>query len=137
MNTKLIFQLSGFGFLMAIATIALIPPGVEPFCWLVIFIICAYIIAKNCTEKYFLNGLLVSIVNSIWITAAHVTFANTYLANHPRELDMMTKMPMPDHPGLMILIIGPIAGVMSGVILGLFAIIASKIMKKKPLVIRA
>ncbi|MDR3668847.1 MAG: hypothetical protein P4L35_18585 [Ignavibacteriaceae bacterium] len=131
MNVKLIFLLSGFGFLMAIATIAWIPANAEPIFWLVIFIICAYLIAKNCTGKYFLHGLLVSIANSIWITAAHIIFVNTYLVNHPRELEMMSKMPMPTHPRIMILIIGPIVGIFSGIILGLFAFIASKLMKKK------
>jgi len=72
MNTKLIFQLSLFGLAMAIATVFWIPSNIEPIFWVVIFIICAYLIAKKSTGKYFLHGLLVSIVNSVWITAAHI-----------------------------------------------------------------
>ena len=44
---------------------------------------------------------------------------------------MMTKMPMPNHPRLMMLITGPIVGIISGLILGLFAFIASKIITKQ------
>jgi hypothetical protein len=55
-NWKLIFQLSLFGLAMAIATVYWIPQNVEPFFWLVIFIICAYLIAKRCSDKYFLHG---------------------------------------------------------------------------------
>ena len=79
MNIKLIFQLSLFGLAMAFATLFWIPLNYEPFFWLIIFIICAYLIAKKCFEKYFLNGFLVSIVNCIWITAAHLIFFHTYI----------------------------------------------------------
>lgn len=131
MNKKLIFQLSLFGLAMAFATVYFIPSNIEPFCWLVIFIVCAYFIAKNCTSKYFLHGLYVSLLNAVWITAVHILLFNTYISNHPKEAGMMTKMPMPDLPRLMMLVTGPIVGLISGLILGLFALIASKIMKKK------
>ena len=131
MNKKLIFQLSLFGLAMAIATVYFIPSNIEPLFWLVIFIICAYLIAKKCSSKYFLHGLFVSLLNAVWITAAHIILFDTYIANHPQEAAMMTKMPMPDSPRLMMLMTGPIIGLVSGIVLGLFAFIASKIMKKK------
>jgi hypothetical protein len=46
MDWKLILQLSLFGLAMAIATVFVIPPTVEPAFRLVIFLICAYAIAK-------------------------------------------------------------------------------------------
>ena len=131
MNWNLIFKLSLFGLAMAFATVYFIPSDIEPFCWLFIFIICAYLIAKNCSSKYFLHGLLVSIVNAVWITSVHILLFDKYIINHPREAEMMTKMFMPDSPRLMMLFIGPAVGVISGVVLGLFAFIASKIIKKK------
>ena len=131
MNKKLIFQLSLFGLAMAIATVYVIPSSIEPLFWLVIFVICSYIIAKQCTEKYFLHGLCVSLVNAVWITAAHIILFDTYIANHAQEAAMMAKMPMPDSPRLMMLMTGPVIGLVSGIVLGLFAFIASKIMKKK------
>ena len=129
MNWNLIFKLSLFGLAMAFATVYFIPSNVEPFWWLAIFIICAYIIARNCSSQYFLHGFLVSLVNSVWITAAHILLFDKYIANHPREASMMNKMPMPDHPQLMMLITGPVVGVISGLILGLFAFAASRIVK--------
>ena len=131
MNKKLIFQLSLFGLAMAIATVYVIPSRIEPLFWLVIFVICSYIIAKQCTEKYFLHGLCVSLVNAVWITAAHIILFDTYIANHAQEAAMMAKMPMPDSPRLMMLMTGPVIGLVSGIVLGLFAFIASKIIKKK------
>jgi hypothetical protein len=130
MNWKLIFQLSLFGLVMAIATVYFIHTNIEPICWLAIFIVCAFFIAKNCSEKYFLNGLMVSLVNAVWITSAHILLFDTYIANHSKEAAMMTKMPIPDSPRLMMLMTGPVIGIISGLVLGLFAFIASKIMKK-------
>jgi hypothetical protein len=130
MNWKLIFQLSLFGLAMAFATVYFIPSGAEPFCWLIIFLICAYLIAKKCSGRYFLHGLLVSLVNSVWITAVHILLFRHYIASHPQEAEMMAKMPVPNRPRLMMLMTGPIVGVISGLILGLFAFIASKFVKK-------
>ena len=130
MNWKLIFQLSLFGLVMAVATVFWIPSKIEPVFWLIIFVICAYLIAKNCSGKYFLHGFLVSLVNCVWITAAHVLFFTTYMANHPEMRTMSAQMPLQSHPRLMMLIMGPFFGVIFGLVLGLFAFIAGKIIKK-------
>ncbi len=70
-----------------------------------------------------------SIVNSVWITAAHILLFDAYIANHVQEAEMMAKMPMNTHPRLLMLITGPIVGIISGLILGLFAFVASKLVK--------
>jgi hypothetical protein len=132
MNWKLIFLLSLFGLAMGLATISLIPSNIEPAFWLVIFIICAYLIAKYAPGNYFLHGLLLGIVNSIWITAAHAIFFNQYVAAHPEHLQMVANMPesLAGHPRRAMLLIGPIAGIASGIILGLLSWIAAKIVKR-------
>ena len=131
MNYKLIFRLSLYGLAMAVATVFWIPSDVQPLFWLIIFVICAYFIALKNTGRYFLTGFLVSILNCIWITSAHIIFFQTYLANHPQEAEMMTKMPISDSPRLMMLLTGPLIGVLSGLVMGLFAFLAAKIMQKK------
>jgi len=133
MNWKLIFQLSVFGLIMAFATLSLVPQSLEWIFWVVIFIFCAYVIAKVCAGKYFLNGFLVSMVNCVWITAVHGFFFATYVTHHP-GMEMSTGMPayMVVHPRQMMLVFGPLAGAASGLVLGLFAFIASKIVKKNP-----
>ncbi len=131
MNYRLIFQLSLYGLAMAVATVSWIPSSLEPILWLLIFMICAYFIALKSSERYFLTGFLVSIANCIWITAIHILFFHTYMDNHPQQVEMMAKMPSPYSPRLMMLMTGPIIGIISGLVLGLFAFIASKIMQKK------
>ncbi|HLY69288.1 MAG TPA: hypothetical protein VKR53_06135 [Puia sp.] len=131
-NWKLIFQLSIFGLLMAIATISLIPQNTEPFFWLAIFIVCAYLVAKKAPGKYFLHGFLTSIVNSIWITAAHILFAATYLPNHPQMQEMTASMPLfaQHHQRILMAILGLPFGAVFGLVLGLFCFVASKMIKK-------
>jgi hypothetical protein len=131
MNWRLIFRLSFFGLAMAFATLSWIPAKIEPAFWLVIFVLCAWLIAKNAPGKFFLHGFLVSIVNSVWITAAHVAFFGTYIVNHPEMKEMSTKMPLSDHPRRMMLLMGPVFGVLFGLILGVFALVASKMVKNR------
>ena len=106
MNWKLIVQLSLFGLAMGIATVFLIPSTIEPLFWVAIFGISAYLIATRCAGRYFLHGLCVSIANSVWITASHILLFERYIANHPQEAAMMTSMPLPDSPRMMMALMG-------------------------------
>jgi len=119
------------GLAMGIATVFVIPSNIEPLFWLVIFIISAFVIARAAASRHFLHGLLLGIVNSIWITGAHILFVNQYLANHPKEAAMMQNMPRPDSPRLMMAMVGPIAGLVSGAVIGLLAFIAGKLLKRR------
>jgi hypothetical protein len=133
MNWKMIFQLSLFGLAMGIATVYVIPSNIEPAFWLVIFLICAYLIAKGTAGAgmHFLHGFLVSMVNSVWITAAHVLFFDRYIAGHAQEVAMMRTWSLPASRGAMALV-GPGFGVLFGIILGVFALVAGKLVKSAP-----
>ncbi len=129
MNWKIILQLSIFGLIMAIGTVSLIPITIEPIFWLAIFVFSAYVIAKVCNEKYFLNGFCVCLVNCFWIISIHVLFAKAYTNNH---LQVIGSMPgsLAIHPRLGMLATGPGFGVVSGLVLGSFSWIAAKFVKK-------
>jgi len=129
LNRELILQLSLFGLAMGLATVFLVPSTAEPFFWLAIFVFCAWAIARRVAGRHFLHGFLVSLANSVWITGAHLLLFDSYLARHAEEAAMLERMPMPDSPRLMMLLTGPLIGVVSGVVLGLFAFVASKLVK--------
>src|SRR5262245_47636386 len=131
MNWKLIVQLSLFGLAMGVATVFLIPATVEPLFWLLIFGISAYIIATRVSARHFLHGLMVSLVNSVWITASHILLFDRYIANQQQEAAMMASMPLPDSPRLMMALTGPVIGVLSGLVLGLFSVVASRIVSRR------
>jgi hypothetical protein len=132
MNWKLILQLSLFGLAMGIATVFVIPSNVEPLTWLIIFVICAYVIGKRAPGHPFKHGFMVSIVNSIWITACHMLLISSYLPRHPDEAEMMLHLPLSRHPRILMAITGPLIGVVSGLILGLFAFVAYKLLQSPP-----
>jgi hypothetical protein len=127
MNWKLVLALSGFGLAMGIATVFVIPSKVEPLFWLVIFVVCAIVIAKRAPGRHFLHGFSVSLVNSLWITTAHIAFFDHYVASHPQEAEMMNGMPIAGRAAMALT--GPIVGLVSGLVLGLFSFLASKITK--------
>lgn len=130
MNWKLVFQLSLFGLAMAVGTVFFIPSSVEPLAWLVIFLLCAFVVARSGQRRLFLSGVAIGIVNSFWVTAAHILFLAPYLSRHPKEAAMMNSMPMPDSPRLMMALTGPVVGVVSGVIIGLLCVLAGKVLRR-------
>jgi hypothetical protein len=130
LHRKLIVQLSLFGLAMGILTVFVIPSSFEPVCWLFIFVICAYIIAKRATGRYFQHGFMVSVVNSLWIIAAHALLFNQYVAGHPQEARLMTIMPLSTHPRVLMIVMGLLAGALSGLVLGFFAFVAGKLVIK-------
>jgi hypothetical protein len=132
MNWKLILQLSLFGLAMGVATVYVIRSKVEPAFWLVIFLFCAYTFAKRCSNRLFLHGLLLGLANSVWITGAHVLLFDSYIAHHAQEAAMMQTGPLASSPKLMMALVGPVVGLISGVVLGLFALAAGKLVKNPP-----
>ncbi|HEY8072852.1 MAG TPA: hypothetical protein VIF62_02050 [Labilithrix sp.] len=123
MSLKLIFGLSLFGLAMGFATIFVIAPSTEPYVWAGILVVNAYLVAKYAPKRYFLHGVAVGLLNSVWITGAHYLLFDRYAAGHTRELAMTA------HYGAartMMLAFGPAVGLASGIVLGLCAYFASK-----------
>jgi uncharacterized membrane protein len=74
---------------------------------------------------------MVGIVNSIWITSAHILLFDDYIANHPQEAEMMATMPVSVSPRLMMAVTGPVIGVLSGLVIGIFALVAARIVARR------
>src|SRR5689334_17941565 len=127
MNWILLFTLSLFGLGMAIATVYLIPFKFQGLFWLLIFIFCAYMIAKKCNGKYFLHGFMLSLLNCVWIVGVHVLLFDAYW-EQPEVQEMNADFPisyLKEHPKQAEIIIGPFFGIFFGLIIGLFSWIAS------------
>ena len=132
MNWKLVFQLSLFGLAMGVGTVFIIPSTIEPFLWLIVFIVSAYLIATRCADRFFLHGVAVGLANSVWVTGSHVLLFARYIASHPREAAMMSSMPLPTHPRVMMLIVGACIGLLSGIVLGALAVLARRMLSSRP-----
>ena len=48
------------------------------------------------------------------------------LSRHAREAAMMRTMPLPDSPRLMMVLTGPVIGLIPGIALGIFAVVAAR-----------
>ena len=129
MNWKLVFQLSLFGLAMGLGTVFFIPSSVEPVCWVVIFLVCAYVVARNCLERRFLHGFAIGILNSFWVTAAHILFFGQYLAGHAEEAAMMRSMPLQSSPRLLMALTGPVIGIVSGILIGALCMVVGRFVK--------
>lgn len=132
MPWNLILKLSIFGLVMGVATVFWIPSNVEPFFWLCILATCAYLIGRSSVRPFF-TGVLLGLANSVWITTAHLLFFDEYIARHLREATMMKSMPLADSPRLMMALTGPIVGLISGIIIGLLALLATILIRPKRL----
>jgi len=115
MNWKLILRLSMFGLAMGLATVFFIPPNIEPAVWLAIFAICAFLIARGTSSNAFQHGVYLGLANSVWITIAHVVFYDQYIPTHAREAAMLQMTPFTDAPRMMMVLTGPVVGVLSGI----------------------
>ncbi|MEN0053696.1 MAG: hypothetical protein AAGC65_08505 [Mucilaginibacter sp.] len=131
MNLNLLIKLSLFGLVMGIATAFFIPSNIEGILWLIIFIVCAYLIAKNCSQMYLTNGFCLSLLNCVWIIAAHAVFYHYYEKGHAQEAAIYNGNPYKIAPQLAMAIMGIFTGIVSGLVQGIFAFIASKIVKSK------
>ena len=127
MNWKLILQLSLFGLVMGVATVFVIPSTVEPFFWLAIFVFSAWAIIRRAPSRPFGHGVLVGLANSVWMTGAHVLLFHSYVARHAQEMAMMAGGPLPTHPRAMMLGMGPLIGLVSGLVIGFFALLAWRV----------
>ena len=130
MNWKLILQLSLFGLAMGVATVFVIPSTIEPIFWLFIWVLCAYLIARGTRDLRFLHGLLVGLVNSVWIIAAHVLLYDAYAARHAKEVAMMQSISGAVPQRLLVALLGIPAGLVSGIVIGLFALLAGKLVSQ-------
>jgi hypothetical protein len=125
MNYKLLFKLSVLGMLLAFATVYFIPSTIEPFFWAMIFTFNAFIISNKCSEKYFLSGLVLGLLNGGWTLLVHLFLFNDYVANHPEEMTQLG-----DSPKQMLIISGLVITIFSGIMQGFFTFIISKLNRK-------
>jgi hypothetical protein len=136
MKWTLILRLSIIGLVLALGSIFFISPNVEPLLWLAVFLYYAYAIGKGTRTWHFFHGLLLGILNSIWIVSAHVLFLTRYLAGHPREVQMIDKLHaagLAVSPRWAMSGAGIAVGVLEGIVIGVFAVIAGMMVKPRML----
>jgi hypothetical protein len=62
----------------------------------------------------------------------HITFFYSYIVTHPEYLEMTNQLQpvLAAHPRRMMLLTGPLAGIVSGIVLGLLSWLVGRIIRK-------
>lgn len=131
MSWKVIFLLSLFGVAVGFAGVYGLSGTAELIVWLFIFVIFAVVIVRSRSGDYFVHALLASILAGLWVGIMHAAFINTYVAHNARLRAGYAMIPKTAHPRLMMVLTGPFIGAVMGVVAGLMAAVAGKILKRK------
>ena len=128
MNWRLIFQLSLLSIVMGFASVLGLTRSYEWLIWLFVGVLSAWQFAKKTREERFLHGLCLGIFIGTFNSSIQAVFLPTYLLNNPGMVEALNALPQNLHPAAVVLIMGPIIGAFSGVVFGLLAAIAGKLL---------
>jgi hypothetical protein len=130
MNLRIVAYVGLFGVIMGVATVlGAIRSGREMWFWLVIFIGSAYLIARIVPRRYFVHGLLAGLVCGSLATLIQAVFLDTYFSHNPEAEQSFSQLPV--EPRIVVLVMTPIIGIISGLVLGVLSAIAGKIFAPK------
>lgn len=129
MKWKTILLLSLFGILMGLNSVFGIIKNVEWILWLVIAIISAYVLNKRTTKLLVTHAVVTGLFMGVLNAIIQSSLFDSYLANNP-EIEGFKQWPITVEPQYFLLMAGPFAGIIYGLIIGLFALIIKKISKK-------
>lgn len=129
MNWKIILLLSLFGVLMGLNYVFGLIQGLEWLLWLIIAIISAYVLYKQTDRLLFTHAVLTGIIMGIFNTIVQSALFDKYLENTP-ESEGIPQWPITIEPQYFLLMAGPFVGIVYGLVIGLFALIIKKILKK-------
>jgi lysylphosphatidylglycerol synthetase-like protein (DUF2156 family) len=131
MNWKIVLLLSLFGVVVGFAGVyGLSGPG-ELVLWIIVFLIYAIVIGKRLESDFFVHALMATILAGLWVGVIHAAFLGTYVAHNAELRAGRSMMPKSSHPRLMMVMVGPFIGAVTGVVAGLMAAVAGKLFKHK------
>jgi hypothetical protein len=130
MKWKLVFALAACAVIMGAASVLGYTQNIEPFCWIAIAVVCAFVLARGVTQKLFLHGLYVGVAQGIVNGAIQAAFFNTYLRNNPDVAAQMSQNPFPFSPSVFVLLSSPLIGAAFGVAMGLLTLLAAKLVRR-------
>jgi hypothetical protein len=131
MNWKVIVALVLLGLMMGIASLFGWTQNIELVLWIIIALVAAFWIATNKAGRPFLHGLLAGLLMGVCNSLVQFGFFEMYLANNPVAGEQFSKIPGGIQPRFFVLLVGPAVGLMYGMFLGLFALIAAKFVQRK------
>jgi hypothetical protein len=132
MNWRWILMLSVLGLLMAVASLLGWTSGMELWISIGVTLIAAVLLGYNLPAKHFQNGLMVAVFWGVISGALQYLFYDTFIANNPAAAEKLAQMPEGVDARTMMLVSIPISIIINGLILGLLALVAGKLLREKP-----
>lgn len=127
MNWQLILTLSLLGVVVGLVSVFGFMGRLIWLLWLCVGGFCAWQFARKTRRYLFLHGFYLGIFIGVCASWVQAIFLPTYLSNNPGMAETFNGLPHNLNPALVLLIMGPIVGTVSGVVIGLLAIIAGKV----------
>ena len=131
MNWSKIFTLSLPGMIMGTLSLFGLTRGIEPVLWLFVALGCAWWLAKTVPSRVFLHGLFVGLLMGIGNSVMQSLFFDSYMASNPESTQAFQQIPGGLSPRIFVLMAGSIVGFVYGLLLGLFALLATKFGKPR------
>ncbi len=126
MNWTIILLLSSFGLVIGLLSINGYTQKIEPLLWLFFGIIAALILSRNIDTRTFFHALLVGLFWGILNGIIQSAFFEQYLANNA-NLQERFKQSSFIQPRYLVLLIGPVIGMITGLVLGGLTLLVKKI----------
>ena len=127
MDWIVIMIFSVVGLIMGLLSIKGFTQKIEPFLWLLFGIATTLVLSKNIDNKAFLHGLLVGLAWGFVNGLIQTVFFNSYLANNPHLQPDFSKITFM-HPRYYVLLMAPVIGLITGLILGGMTLLFKKIL---------
>jgi Na+/serine symporter len=119
MNWKLVVSLSGLGVLMGGASVLGLTRGSEGVLWLILAALATVVIVRKAQTRPLLHGFFVGFIGGGLAPVVQSLFFATYLANNPEVAEPFSRVPSGLGARYFVLILAPVIGLVSGVVLGL------------------
>lgn len=131
MNWNIVFLLSGFGLAMGAASVLGLTTEIELWLWLAIGVICVAVLLRRVDRKPGLHGFFVGLIGGGMTPVVQFLTFPTYMANNPELAGDFAQVPGGLEPRYFVLLLAPVAGVVSGAVLGAASWLMGRLVARK------
>lgn len=127
MNWKLVLLLAAFGVVVGLALVLGWTAGIELWLWLAIAVICIIVLFRLAPAKLWLHGFFVRLIGGGVAPVIQFLLFARYVANNPVLQQEFAQVPGGLEPRYFVLLLAPVAGLVSGGVLAACVWVAAKI----------
>jgi hypothetical protein len=116
-----LLKFSSFGLIAGLLNVLGWLGGLEWLYWIAAILFTGIWISRNTEERFFINGLLIGLMWSIWNAALEIGFYDALLANNPAYSESLSEISKYLNPKLYLLLLSPVMGIITGLMIFLAA----------------